>query len=608
MEKTQTAPTTIHPSAIVDEGAQIGEGTKVWHWTHVSSGAVLGERCSLGQNVYVGNRVVLGNNVRVQNNVSIYDNVTLEDDVFCGPSMVFTNVLNPRAHVSRKHEYRNTLVRKGASIGANATVVCGTTIGRYAFIGAGAVVSRNVPDHALMVAAPAGSASAASSCPTCRMARTVPSFTAPNATPAITSRHTPASPLSPRPDFQPRHDGAPPQARHRPWAPARRQSKPQEEAIMLAPLQHIDFIDLKQQYRRLKPAIDERMQAVLNHGQYIMGPEVAELEKRLAEYVGVRHAIGISDGTTALQVAMMALGIGPGDEVITTPFTFIATAETISLLGATPVFVDIDPDTCNLDASLLEAAITPRTRAIIPVSLYGQCADMEAINAIAARHGLPVIEDGAQSFGATRHGKRSGGLSTIGCTSFFPSKPLGCYGDGGACFTNDDELGRKMSQIRLHGQSKRYVHSAIGVNGRLDTLQAAVLLVKLDHFDEDVKLRAEAGARYARLLANAAHPQIRPVTVAEGNTSVYAQYTVRVPNRAQVIEVLKANGVPTAVHYPMCLHKQPVYAGTPLAAQSFPHAEKAADEVLSLPMYPDIDHALQAQIIDHLVAAVESTL
>ena len=356
---------------------------------------------------------------------------------------------------------------------------------------------------------------------------------------------------------------------------------------MLAPLQHIDFIDLKQQYRRLKPAIDERIHAVLNHGQYIMGPEVAELEKRLAEYVGVRHAIGISDGTTALQVAMMALGIGPGDEVITTPFTFIATAETVSLL---------------------EAAITPRTRAIIPVSLYGQCADMEAINAIAARHGLPVIEDGAQSFGATRHGKRSGGLSTIGCTSFFPSKPLGCYGDGGACFTNDDELGRKMSQIRLHGQSKRYVHSAIGVNGRLDTLQAAVLLVKLAHFDEDVKLRADAGARYARLRANAAHPQIRPVTVAEGNTSVYAQYTVRVPNRAQVIEVLKANGVPTAVHYPMCLHKQPVYAGTPLAAQSFPHAEKAADEVLSLPMYPDIDHALQAQIIDHLVAAVESTL
>ena len=256
---------------------------------------------------------------------------------------------------------------------------------------------------------------------------------------------------------------------------------------MPAPLQHIDFIDLKKQYKRLKPEIDARMQAVLDHGQYIMGPEVKELEQQLAAYVGVKHAIGVSDGTTALQIALMALGVGPGDEVITTPFTFIATAETISLLGATPVFVDIDPATCNLDASLLEAAITPHTKAIVPVSLYGQVADIEAINAVAARHSLPVIEDAAQSFGATRHGKRSCGLTTIGSTSFFPSKPLGCYGDGGALFTHDDDLARKISQIRLHGQSQRYVHSAIGVNGRLDTLQAAVLLVKLAHFDEDVR-------------------------------------------------------------------------------------------------------------------------
>ncbi|MDO4636155.1 MAG: DegT/DnrJ/EryC1/StrS family aminotransferase [Lautropia sp.] len=367
----------------------------------------------------------------------------------------------------------------------------------------------------------------------------------------------------------------------------------------------MDFIDLKQQYQRLKPAIDARMQAVLDHGQFIMGPEVAELEKRLADYAGVKHAVGISDGTTALQVAMMALGIGRGDEVITTPFTFIATAETISLLGATPVFVDIDPLTCNLDPQQLEQAITPRTRAIIPVSLYGQCADLTAINAIAARHGLPVIEDAAQSFGATHHGQRSCGLTTIATTSFFPSKPLGCYGDGGACFTNDEALATKISQIRLHGQSKRYVHASIGLNGRLDTLQAAVLLVKLDHFDEDVRLRSQAGARYNDLLARAAHPQIRPVSVAAGNTSVYAQYTVRVPHRAQVIETLKANGIPTAVHYPMCLHKQPVYANTPLASQSFPHAEQAAAEVLSLPMYPDLDAALQTQIIEHLISAVE---
>ena len=316
------------------------------------------------------------------------------------------------------------------------------------------------------------------------------------------------------------------------------------------PLQGINFIDLKQQYQRLKPAIDQRIQAVLDHGQYIMGPEVAELEKRLRDYVGVEHAVGVSDGTTALQIAMMALGITQGDEVITTPFTFIATGETISLLGARPVFVDIDPDTCNIDANLVEAAITPRTKAIIPVSLYGQCADMEAINAIAARHDLPVIEDAAQSFGATRHGRRSGSLSTIACTSFFPSKPLGCYGDGGACFTDDEALARKMAEIRVHGQSRRYVHTSIGLNGRLDTLQAAILLAKLEVFPEEVEKRGKAGAHYTALIEQAGHPDIRTTPVAPGNTSVFAQYTVRVPNRTAVIETLKQNGIPTAVHYP----------------------------------------------------------
>lgn len=371
-----------------------------------------------------------------------------------------------------------------------------------------------------------------------------------------------------------------------------------------SPLDGINFIDLKQQYQRLKPAIDQRIQAVLDHGQYIMGPEVAELEKKLAAYVGVRHAVGVSDGTTALQIAMMALGIGPGDEIITTPFTFIATGETISLLGAKPVFVDIDPVSCNIDARLIEAAITPRTRAIIPVSLYGQCPDMEAINEIAARHKLPVIEDAAQSFGATRNGRRSGSLSTIACTSFFPSKPLGCYGDGGACFTDDEALATKMAQIRIHGQSKRYVHTSIGLNGRLDTLQAAILLAKLEVFPQEVEQRGAAGARYNALIEAAANPHIRTAPVSAGNTSVFAQYTVRVPNRTAVIEQLKANGVPTAVHYPICLHQQPVYQTLMPNPPSLPHAEAAAREVLSLPMYPDIDPELQARIIEHLVAAV----
>jgi len=362
----------------------------------------------------------------------------------------------------------------------------------------------------------------------------------------------------------------------------------------------INFIDLKAQYQHLKPAIDARIQAVLDHGQYIMGPEVAELEQQLASFVGVKHAIGVSDGTSALQIAMMALGIGAGDEVITTPFTFIATGEMIALLGATPVFVDIDPSSYNLDPELLEAAITPRTRAIMPVSLYGQCADFDRINAVAERHGLPVIEDGAQSFGASYHGRRSCGLSTIGTTSFFPSKPLGCYGDGGACFTNDDELARKMRQVRSHGQDRRYHHPVVGINGRLDTLQAAILLAKLPSFEQELADRRRIGARYSALLRDVA----RVPRLAEGCDCVYAQYTIEVDRREALQAALKDAGVPTAVHYPVPLNLQPVFAGLNRPAGSFPHAEAASARVMSLPMHPFLDEPTQ----DAIVAAVKRAL
>ena len=281
----------------------------------------------------------------------------------------------------------------------------------------------------------------------------------------------------------------------------------------------IEFIDLKAQYRALKPSIDARIARVLDHGRYIMGPEIAELEERLAAYVGVNHCIGVASGTEALLIALMALGVGPGDEVITTPFTFAATAEAIVLVGATPVFVDIDLADCNIDANLIEAAITPRTKAIMPVSLYGQCADMDAINAIAARHGnIPVIEDAAQSFGATYKGRRSCGVSTIGCTSFFPSKPLGCYGDGGAIFTSDDGLAQAMREIRVHGQSKRYQHDRVGVGGRLDTIQAAILLAKFELFDEEVAARIAIGDRYLEMLGDVLGVDL--IRVAPGRTSV----------------------------------------------------------------------------------------
>jgi UDP-2-acetamido-2-deoxy-ribo-hexuluronate aminotransferase len=330
-----------------------------------------------------------------------------------------------------------------------------------------------------------------------------------------------------------------------------------------------------------------------------MGPEVKELEEKLAAFTGSRHAIACASGTDALLIALMALGIGPEDEVITTPFSFIATAEVISVLRATPVFVDIDPRTYNLDPARIEAAITPKTKAIIAVSLYGQCADLDALEAIAARHSVTVIEDAAQSFGATYKGRRSCNLSTIGCTSFFPSKPLGCYGDGGACFTNDADLTAKMKQIRVHGQDRRYHHPIIGINGRIDTLQAAVLLAKFDSFPHEVKARAQAGERYDRLLAGAVvTPYVEP-----RNTAVYAQYTVQVDDREKVQAELKQKGIPTAVHYPVPLHLQPAFAALGHREGDFPVAEAAAKRVLSLPMHPYISEAEQNLVADAVLEA-----
>ena len=355
---------------------------------------------------------------------------------------------------------------------------------------------------------------------------------------------------------------------------------------------NIPFIDLKAQYQALKPAIDARIQKVLDHGQYIMGPEVRELEERLEAYTGARHCITVASGTEALLIALMALGIKPGDEVITTPFTFVATAEVIVLLGAVPVFVDIEPDTCNIDASKIEAAITPRTRAIMPVSLYGQPADMDEINAIAARYNLPVIEDAAQSFGADYKSRKSGNLSAIGCTSFFPSKPLGCYGDGGAIFTHDDALATAMREIRVHGQERRYVHTRVGVGGRMDTLQCAIVLAKLERFDWEVEQRLKIGARYNELLAG----MVPVVTQRPDRTSVFAQYTVFVDKRDEVQETLKQAGIPTAVHYPVPLHLQPAYRGGCRVHCEVETAERMARRVMSLPMSPDLSEDDQKYI------------
>jgi len=365
----------------------------------------------------------------------------------------------------------------------------------------------------------------------------------------------------------------------------------------------MQFTDLKSQYAALKPSIDARIQAVLEHGQYIMGPEVQELETALAAFTGSAHCITVASGTEALLIALMALDLRPGDEVITTPFTFAATAEMIVLAGGKPVFVDVEPDTANIDASLIEARITARCKAIMPVSLYGQVADMAAINAIAARHGLAVIEDAAQSFGALYRGRRSCALSTFGATSFFPSKPLGCYGDGGALFTDDAVLAQAAREIRVHGQSSRYHHTRLGVGGRLDTLQAAVLLAKLERFDWELEQRAAIGARYEQLLQDVPGMDVTRIAVRPDRNSVYAQYTVRVARRAEVQQALKAAGVPTAVHYPLPLHRQPAYAAH-CCPECCPHSQRLADSVLSLPMSADLTAADQDLVVHALRRAL----
>jgi UDP-2-acetamido-2-deoxy-ribo-hexuluronate aminotransferase len=365
------------------------------------------------------------------------------------------------------------------------------------------------------------------------------------------------------------------------------------------------FMDLASQYEVLRKPINERIQRVLDHGQYIMGPEVGELEARLAALTGAAHCVTVASGTEALLISLMGLGIGSGDEVITTPFTFAATAEAIVLLGAKPVFVDIEADTCNIDARLIEAAITSRTKAIMPVSLYGQVADMDEINAIAHRHGgLPVIEDAAQSFGATYKDRRSCNLSTIGCTSFFPSKPLGCYGDGGAIFTNDDALAQVFREIRVHGQSKRYVHTRVGVGGRMDTVQCAIVLAKLERFDFEVARRHAVGALYNDALDRIGYSRVvqRP-----DRTSVFGQFTVFCEDRGAAQHRLAAAGVPTAIHYPIPLNAQPAYAHY-CCPECTPVAREMALRVMSLPMSPDLPDNIIPIIVKTLSEARASVL
>lgn len=366
----------------------------------------------------------------------------------------------------------------------------------------------------------------------------------------------------------------------------------------------MQFIDLNAQQIRIREKIEGALRKVLDHGQYIMGPEVKELEAKLAAYTGTMHCISCASGTDALLMALMALDIGSGDEVITVPYTWISTAEVIALLNAKPVFVDVRPDTFNMDVEKLEAALTPKTKAIMPVGIYGQCADMGRINAVAEKHGIPVIEDAAQCFGATHHGKMACNLSLIGCTSFFPSKPLGCYGDGGAIFTKDEGLAEKLRQIRVHGQKVKHRHPLVGINGRLDTMQAAILLEKFELFSEECDLRVAVGKRYDTLLSGIS--ALKKPFVAPGNTSVYAQYTILAKDRETLANELKERGIPSVAYYKVPLHLQGAFAGLGHKAGDFPVSEEIAAQGLSLPMSPYISEEEQEMVaaaIGHIISS-----
>jgi UDP-2-acetamido-2-deoxy-ribo-hexuluronate aminotransferase len=362
----------------------------------------------------------------------------------------------------------------------------------------------------------------------------------------------------------------------------------------------MQFIDLKSRHQLIGDSINARIQQVMDHGQFILGPEVREVEEKLTQYTGSKHCVTVSSGTDSLLIALMVLGVGAGDEVITVPYTWISTAEVIALLGAKPVFVDIRPDTWNMDETLLEAAITEKTKAIMPVSIYGQCSDMDAINEVAKKYNLPVIEDAAQSFGAIYKGKKSCTLSTIGSTSFFPSKPLGCYGDGGALFTNDDELAEKFRWIRVHGQERKHHHPILGINGRMDTLQAAILLEILEVFPDEVQKREKLGQTYSEGLANI--DGLETPSIGAHNTSVYAQYTILSEQREEIQQSLKEKEIPSVSYYSVPLHLQPVFKNLGYKSSDFPVAEKVANQCLSLPMSPYLTPEEQSQVIDTILS------
>jgi dTDP-4-amino-4,6-dideoxygalactose transaminase/acetyltransferase-like isoleucine patch superfamily enzyme len=559
-------PPFVHSSTIVDDGVQIGAGTRIWHFCHLSEGARIGARCTLGQNTFVGRGVRLGDGVKVQNNVSIYEGVEIDDEVFLGPSCVFTNVSIPRAFVDRKADYLPTRVGRGATIGANATVVCGNTIGAHAFIGAGAVVTRDVPAHGLVVGNPGRRVGWA-----CRCGVRLPDAPRPRC-PACGATYLVEGELC--------------------------KAAPQADA----PPEPIPLVDLRAEHAPLMPALVKAFERVVYSGQLILGEEVRAFEQEAAAALGVPHAVGVSSGSDALLVSLLALGIGPGDEVVTTAYSFFSTAGSVARTGATPVFADIDLDTFNLDPKGLAAAITPRTRAIVAVHLFGRPCDMRAVTRIAARHNLYVVEDAAQAIGARAADGPVGGLGDVGCFSFFPTKNLGALGDGGLVTSHSEAIADRVRLLRTHGARPKNVHVELGGNFRLDALQAALLREKLPHVERWTAARRRNAELYGQIFASAALDPgdlAYPRELPEGH--VFHQYVIRTPRRDALRTHLARRGIATEVYYPVPLPLQPVFAPMGHREGSFPAAERASREALSLPIFPELGEARVTRVAKEIV-------
>ena len=594
----------VHESSYVDDPVAIDEGTAIWHFCHVMTGSRIGKNCRIGQNVVIGPRAIIGNGVKIQNNVSVYEGVVLEDDVFCGPSMVFTNVQTPRSAFPRNRPEDNlpTIVKRGASIGANATIVCGCTIGENALIGAGSVVTRDVSPHAVVYGNPARHHGWACSC-------------------GIVLETTQSKEVSCN------DCGRSYQISEQSCVPIEKKSL-LDGTDLFHQSKVIPVCDVRLQYEELQDEIQNEISKVAAHGQYILGPNVKSFEKEIAEFSQCNHAVGVGNGSDALHLALRALEVGPGDEVITTPFTFIATTEAILMVGATPVFVDIDPSTFNMDHRLIEAAITERTKVILPVHLYGLPCEMDSIMDIASKYKLRVVEDCAQALGAKYHGQPVGTFGDAGCLSFFPSKNLGCLGDGGMVITNDGDVFERVEMLRRHGGRVKYYHEELGVNSRLDEIQAAVLRVKLRYLDRWNAERIQIAEMYNQGLqaqsnilnhfeCEAGKHQSSPSTTATISlpaalpsdvTHVYHQYTMRVSDRDIFVKDIRAKGVSTGIYYPVPLHLQQVHANLNYNVGDLPRAEECAASVVSLPMYPGLGNQAVQQILREIHSWISSRL